>query len=96
MSGSAFRVLTPCDYFFARNGIAAEGNVNQVQMVITDVDLNLLEEQRIKGTVLPLNDLIRDAYDRVIHFADHRSEEERIPMPGANGFTASAIHVKKQ
>jgi predicted amidohydrolase/GNAT superfamily N-acetyltransferase len=89
-------VLTPCDFFFARDGIAAEGNVNQEQMVIADLDLNLLEEQRIKGTVLPLNDLIRDAYDRVIHFADHRSEEERIPMPGANGFTASVIHVKKR
>jgi len=96
MSGSAFRVLTPYDYFFARNGITAEGNVNQVQMVIADVDLNLLEEQRIKGTLLPLNDLIRDVYGRVIHFADHRIEEEPVPMAGANDFTASAIHVRKQ
>ena len=39
-------------------------------MVISDVDLDLLEEQRINGTVLPLNDLIRDAYDRVIHCSD--------------------------
>jgi predicted amidohydrolase len=67
-------ILTPSDYFFARDGIAAEGTVNQEQMVIADVDLHLLEEQRINGTVLPLNDLIRDAYDRVIHYADHRSE----------------------
>lgn len=68
-------ILTPSDYFFARDGIAAEGTVNREQMVIADVDLNLLEEQRINGTVLPLNDLIRDAYDRVIHYADHRSSE---------------------
>jgi predicted amidohydrolase/GNAT superfamily N-acetyltransferase len=68
-------ILTPADYFFARDGIAAEGTVNQEQMVIADVDLNLLEEQRINGTVLPLNDLIRDAYDRVIHYADHRGGE---------------------
>ena len=68
-------ILTPSDYFFARDGIAAEGTVNQEQMVIADVDLNLLEEQRINGTVLPLNDLIRDAYDRVIHYADHHSGE---------------------
>jgi predicted amidohydrolase/ribosomal protein S18 acetylase RimI-like enzyme len=67
-------ILTPSDYFFARDGIAAEGTVNQEQMVIADVDLHLLEEQRINGTVLPLNDLIRDAYDRVIHFADHGIE----------------------
>jgi predicted amidohydrolase/GNAT superfamily N-acetyltransferase len=63
-------ILTPSDYFFARDGIAAEGIVNQEQMVISDVDLNLLEEQRVSGTVIPLNDLIRDAYDRAIHYAD--------------------------
>jgi predicted amidohydrolase/ribosomal protein S18 acetylase RimI-like enzyme len=63
-------ILTPSDYFFARDGIAAEGTVNQEQMVIADVDLDLLEEQRMNGTVLPLNDLIRDAYDRVIHCVD--------------------------
>ena len=74
-------ILTPCDYFFARDGIAAEGTLNQEQMVIADVDLNLLAEQRIKGTVLPLNDLIRDAYDRVIHYAAHRSEEKLISLP---------------
>ena len=67
-------VLTPSDYFFARDGIAAEGTVNQEQMVIGDVDLNLLEEQRVNGTVLPLNDLIRDAYDRVIHYTDRMRE----------------------
>lgn len=65
-------ILTPSDYFFARDGIAAEGTVNQEQMVLADVDLDLLEEQRVNGTVLPLNDLIRDAYDRVIHCVDHR------------------------
>jgi predicted amidohydrolase/GNAT superfamily N-acetyltransferase len=65
-------IMTPSDYFFARDGIAAEGNVNQEQMVIADVDLNLLEEQRINGTVLPLNDLIKDAYDQVIHCTDRK------------------------
>jgi predicted amidohydrolase/GNAT superfamily N-acetyltransferase len=72
-------ILTPSDYFFARDGIAAEGTVNQEQMVIADVDLHLLEEQRINGTVLPLNDLIRDAYDRVIHYADRRGGETPAP-----------------
>ena len=66
-------IFTPSDYFFARDGIAAEGNVNQEQMVISDVDLDLLEEQRVNGTVIPLKDMIRDAYDRVIHCSDHRS-----------------------
>jgi len=66
-------ILTPSDYFFARDGIAAEGTVNQEQMVISDVNLDLLDERRINGTVIPLNDLIRDAYDRVIHYADRRN-----------------------
>ena len=57
---------------FRAEGIAAEGNVNQEQMVLADVDLNLLEEQRINGTVLPLNDLIKDAYDQVIHCTDRK------------------------
>jgi len=65
-------ILTPSDYFFARDGIAAEGIVNQEQMVVCDVDLDLLAEQSVSGTVIPINDLIRDAYDRVIHYADHR------------------------
>lgn len=63
-------IFTPSDYFFARDGIAAEGNVNQEQMIVSDVDLNLLDEQRVNGTVIPLNDLIKDAYDRVIHCID--------------------------
>jgi predicted amidohydrolase/GNAT superfamily N-acetyltransferase len=66
-------VLTPSDYFFARDGIAAEGTVNQEQMVIADVDLDILDEQRVNGTVLPLNDMIKDAYDRVIHCEDQRA-----------------------
>ena len=85
-------ILTPSDYFFARDGIAAEGTVNQEQMVIADVDLQLLEEQRIKGTVLPLNDLIRDAYDRVIHFADHR--EEKFAPGSYESHADSSLRVK--
>jgi predicted amidohydrolase/ribosomal protein S18 acetylase RimI-like enzyme len=76
-------ILTPSDYFFARDGIAAEGTVNQEQMVISDVDLDLLEEQRINGTVLPLNDLIKDAYDRVIHYTDRPNESGKA-SPGAS------------
>ena len=63
-------ILTPSDYFFARDGIAAEGAINQEQMVISDVNLDLLDERRVNGTVLPLDDLIKDAYDRVIHYTD--------------------------
>lgn len=71
-------VLTPSDYFFARDGIAAEGTVNQEQMVIGDVDLDILDEQRVNGTVIPLNDMIKDAYDRVIH-CEARIQEPKRP-----------------
>ena len=63
-------ILTPSDYHFARDGIAAEGTLNEEQMIVSDVDLDLLEEHRVRGTVIPLNDRIEDAYDRVIHYTD--------------------------
>lgn len=72
-------ILTPSDYFFARDGIASEGTVNQEQMVIADVDLGLLEEQRVNGTVIPLKDLIRDAYDRVIHCTARNVASDQVP-----------------
>jgi predicted amidohydrolase/GNAT superfamily N-acetyltransferase len=76
-------ILTPSDYFFSRDGIAAEGIVNQEQMVISDVNLDLLDERRINGTVIPLNDLIRDAYDRVIHYADRRNGDKLTGPPAS-------------
>lgn len=69
-------ILTPSDYFFARDGIAVEGIVNQEQMIVSDVELDLLAEQGVSGTVIPINDMIRDAYDRVIHYADRRDRNK--------------------
>jgi predicted amidohydrolase/ribosomal protein S18 acetylase RimI-like enzyme len=68
-------ILTPSDYFFARDGIAAEGNINQEQMIVADVDLDLLDEQRVNGSVIPLQDLIKDAYDSVVHFSDYKTQK---------------------
>jgi len=70
-------ILTPSDYLFARDGIASEGIINQEQMIVADVDLDLLDEQRINGTVIPLNDVIKDAYDRVIQSSDLSNGEEQ-------------------
>jgi predicted amidohydrolase/GNAT superfamily N-acetyltransferase len=88
-------ILTPSDYFFARDGIAAEGIINQEQMVISDVNLDLLDEQRISGTVIPLNDLIKDAYDRVIHFSDCRpTRASSVPSAAAAAVEeGSAVRV---
>jgi hypothetical protein len=67
--------MTPSDYSFARDGIAAEGIINQEQMIVADVDLDLLDEQRVNGSVIPLQDLIKDAYDNVVHFSDYRGQK---------------------
>ena len=71
-------ILTPSDYSFARDGIAAEGTINQEQMIVADVDLDLLDEQRVNGSVIPLQDLIKDAYDNVVHFSDYKGQK---PIP---------------
>ena len=68
-------ILTPSDYFFARDGIAAEGTINQEQLVVADVDLDLLDEQRVNGSVIPLQDLIKDAYDNVVHYSDYKGQK---------------------
>jgi predicted amidohydrolase len=68
-------IMTPSDYSFARDGIAAEGTINQEQMIVADVDLDLLDEQRVNGSVIPLQDLIKDAYDNVVHFSDYKGQK---------------------
>jgi predicted amidohydrolase len=54
-------ILTPSDFAFARDGILAEGNANQEQMVIGELDLDLIRESREEGTVLPLRDSVTTA-----------------------------------
>lgn len=49
-------ILTPSDFPFARDGILAEGVVNQEMMVIGDLDMKTIQSNRTFGTVLPLND----------------------------------------
>lgn len=55
-------IITPSDFPFARDGIAAEGVINEEQIVVADVDLALLDENRIKGTTIPLLDKRNDFY----------------------------------
>lgn len=49
-------ILTPSDFPFARDGVLAEGNVNQEMMVIGELNLSTIMESRASGTVLPLLD----------------------------------------
>jgi predicted amidohydrolase len=54
-------ILTPSDFPFSRNGILAEGNVNQEMMVIGELNLRTILDTRTSGTVLPLLDSRRSA-----------------------------------
>lgn len=54
-------ILTPSDFAFSRDGILAEGNINQEMMVIGELNLKTIVESRSSGTVLPLNDSRRTA-----------------------------------
>ena len=59
-------IITPSDFPFARDGIAAEGVPNMEQIVIADVDLAKLVNNRVNGTTIPLYDKRVDVYDQVV------------------------------
>ncbi len=54
-------ILTPSDFQFARDGVLAEGVVNQETMVIADLNIDTIEHSRTEATVLPLRDSQRTA-----------------------------------
>ena len=49
-------IYCPSDYAFPRDGLLAEGTVNQESMVIGEINIGLIEQTRKTGTVLPLRD----------------------------------------
>lgn len=55
-------ILTPCDYPFARDGIAAEATENVETVTIADLDLSDLSWARAQGTVQNLRDRRFDLY----------------------------------
>ncbi|WP_293005792.1 carbon-nitrogen hydrolase family protein [Nitrosomonas sp.] len=59
-------IMTPSDFPFSRDGIAAEGEVNLEQVVIADVDLDTLAQNRINGTTIPLYDKRREVYQNPV------------------------------
>lgn len=59
-------IITPSDFAFARDGIAAEGTTNIEQIVVAGVDLDDLQSSRIKGTTIPLHDKRRDVYAHAV------------------------------
>ena len=59
-------ILSPSDFPFARDGIAAEGTPNMEQIVVADVNLENLLKNRISGTTIPLYDKRKDIYNRPV------------------------------
>lgn len=67
-------ILTPSDFPFSRDGVAAEGVPNTEQIVIADVDLADLAESRLNGTTIPVLDKRRDVYERAVVEIDARAQ----------------------
>ncbi len=55
-------IITPCDFPFARDGVAAEASENIEALTIADVNLSDLVWARAEGTVQNLNDRRFDLY----------------------------------
>lgn len=65
-------IMTPSDFSFARDGIAAEGTPNIEQIVVADVDLNDLLLNRENGSTIPLYDKRKDIYENPVEIVDLR------------------------
>lgn len=59
-------VFTPCDFAFPSNGIKSEATANTEMVLISDVDLSLLEELHARGSVRNLKDRRTDFYELVL------------------------------
>ena len=55
-------ILTPCDFPFARDGIAADTTPNVEMVAFADLSLNALETARKSGSTLNLSDRRHDLY----------------------------------
>lgn len=58
-------VFTPCDFAFPANGVKSEATPNTEMVLISDVDLSLLDELHSRGSVRNIKDRRTDFYDLV-------------------------------
>ncbi len=68
-------ILTPCDFPFARDGIAAECEPNIETLVIHDVDLELLRRHRYVGATQNFGDRRKDLYEIVYRVPDREPQK---------------------
>ncbi len=67
-------ILTPSDFYFSRDGIAAECQENIETVIFADVDIEMLRRHRRKGTVLNWADRRADLY-RIRYSAEGADRE---------------------
>lgn len=75
-------ILTPCDFPFARDGIAAEASENVETLTVCDVNLADLNWARAEGSVRNLADRRFDLY-RIVWDDPNRSRAAKRPKPAA-------------
>jgi predicted amidohydrolase/ribosomal protein S18 acetylase RimI-like enzyme len=78
-------ILTPCDFPFARDGIAAEASENVETLTISDVNLADLSWARAEGTVRNLADRRFDLYRIEWDKGSHTEGEPEGPAPIRKG-----------
>jgi len=61
-------IYTPCDFAFARDGIASESSANVETVIVHDVDVESLRRLRQTGTVTTWKDRRKDLYH--VHYVD--------------------------
>lgn len=71
-------VLTPSDFPFARDGIAAEADSNEETVLVCDLDLDDLHESRSGGTVTPRIDRRPDIFKFVANFPESQLPPEAL------------------
>ncbi len=67
-------ILTPCDFPFARDGIAAECQPNVETLVIHDLDIELLRYHRYRGATQNWNDRRKDLY-KIVYEVNGETKE---------------------
>jgi predicted amidohydrolase/GNAT superfamily N-acetyltransferase len=78
-------ILTPCDFPFARDGIAAEATENVETLTISDINLADLAWARTEGTVRNLADRRFDLYGIEWTKRPTRQPAEDVPAPPPGG-----------
>ncbi len=74
-------VLTPSDFAFPRDGIAAESDSNEETILVCDLDLDNLHHARDFGTVKPLRDRRPDLFSMLVKFSSVRDQVKVDEVP---------------